>query len=364
MARSKVQQATPSRVTNLGASMNVQSIRRVSLSRLVSFIAAAFLSSWVVMVAQQPYVSANLDEGAAQSTRHARPAQDVHAAMAQEDLYSAKLGPGYLLSMTVFGIPEYSDLPPTRVDAAGNIYVTGLTVPVHVGGLDILQAERAVASALENGQILVNPLVRLTIIEFAASNIAVLGEVEAPGRYPVLAPRSLGDVLSLAGGALASSSGVIEVQHAQAGGTATTETIAAKQSNRAQQLRAIMVSPGDTVVVHRAGVVYVLGAVGRPGGYLMINGGTLDLYEALAVAGGLNVNSKGGGLVIIRPGKDGQAYQEIKVPFSSIVRRTQDAAKLQPDDVVFVPRSGVKVALLDAAGIIGAALSSVTYTLR
>jgi polysaccharide export outer membrane protein len=108
-----------------------------------------------------------------------------------------------------------------------------------------------------------------------------------------------------------------------------------------------MVRPGDTVVVPRAGVVYVLGAVFKPGGYLMEEDGKLNVAEALALSGGTLLQANTGGLRVIRRNADGTVL-EFPLSYNAIMKGTQAPLVLQARDIVYVPISGMKVALANS----------------
>lgn len=122
------------------------------------------------------------------------------------------------------------------------------------------------------------------------------------------------------------------------------------------------VYPGDNVYVRRAGVVYVLGAVTRPGGYVMVDSGKLNIFQALSLAGGTTLDAAKNAMYIVRP--HDEVFQTIKVPFNKLAKGPQAELALQGNDVLYVPRSGLRVTLLDGSAIIGAAVSGAIYTVR
>ncbi len=306
-------------------------------------------------------VSANVDDLTIAPQRRplVAPTQST-VTPAPEDIYRAALVPGSLLSMDVYEIPEMSGVM-LRLDAEGNVSVPTLG-PVHLGGLTVVQAQEAIAKALVAGQILVAPVVKLNVVQFAAGYVSVLGEVQTPGRYQMIAPHNLADVLALAGGETLAAGDDIEVQRAGKDAPAVALHVRYSQRDSLNSLRAVEIQPGDSVFVRRAGVVYVLGAVNRPGGYLMVNGGRLNIYQALSLAGGTTLDAAKNGMYIIRP--QGDSFQEIKVPFTKLAKEPQAELQLGLNDVLYIPHSGWRVGLLDGSAIIGAAVSGAIYTAR
>jgi protein involved in polysaccharide export with SLBB domain len=119
----------------------------------------------------------------------------------------------------------------------------------------------------------------------------------------------------------------------------------------------IVLQAGDIVTVPHAGIVYVLGAVGRPGGFVIAGDrAQLTTLKILALAGGLNRTAKSDHAVIIRKDSMGQQH-EVTVDLKKVVNRQAEDLQLQPSDILYVPDSATKQALLRAAEF-GVALGS------
>jgi len=116
---------------------------------------------------------------------------------------------------------------------------------------------------------------------------------------------------------------------------------------------------GDVVTVPHAGVVYALGAVARPGGFVATNDrAQLSTLKVLALAGGLTPVAKKGDAVIIRKDSNGK-QQEIAVDLGKIVKREAEDVRLMPSDILYVPPSGARAALIRASEIALAVATSV-----
>ncbi len=119
----------------------------------------------------------------------------------------------------------------------------------------------------------------------------------------------------------------------------------------------ITLEAGDIVTVPHAGIVYVLGAVTRAGGFVLANDRTeLSILKILALAGGMTPTAKSDHVVIIRKNDQGQQH-EIQIDLKKILKRQAEDVQLQPSDVVYVPDSKAKAALLKAAEL-GVALGT------
>ena len=113
----------------------------------------------------------------------------------------------------------------------------------------------------------------------------------------------------------------------------------------------IVLQGGDIVTVPHAGIVYVLGAVARPGGFVVTNDREqLSTLKALALAGGLNATARKHQAVIIRKDAAGQQHQVI-VDLGKVLKQETEDVKLQASDVLYVPQSGTKTALIRAAEV-------------
>jgi polysaccharide export outer membrane protein len=128
----------------------------------------------------------------------------------------------------------------------------------------------------------------------------------------------------------------------------------------------IVLQAGDIVTVPHAGIVYVLGAIGNPGGYVLANDRSqMTALKMLALAGGLNRTAKSDHAVIIRNDNQGQQHEQA-VDLKKIVDRKAEDVRLQPSDILYVPDSTAKRALVRASEIVlsigaGVALYRVAY---
>lgn len=270
---------------------------------------------------------------------------------APEDFSSLKLAPGFLLSLDVYDTPEYSsDL---RIDSGGNVNVP-MVGTVHIADLTLIEAANKIAAALRNSKMLKDPHVNLNIEEYASREVIVLGEVHNPGPVEVLAPRRLDDVIALAGGETEYAGNKIEIRH-QTGRTTQTDVVHYSRSAENHVLSNTLVQPGDTITVRRAGIVYVLGGVTRPGGYIMQEGGELDVTQAIALAYGTTMPAAVGSMRLIRKTDDGRVEQ-IPLHFRDMMKGKIPPVRLQPEDVIYVPISKIKATL--TAGLLNTAVNA------
>ena len=277
-----------------------------------------------------------------------------------EDFSQLRLGPGFKLQMSVYDVPEMSS--PLRVDDEGNVSIA-LIGELHVADDTLHAAEQKIAAALIRQEMLVAPHVTLEITAFPQLQVVVTGEVQQPGKIAILKPRPVLDLIALSGGVTTAAGGEIEIHHPQVGAADTVQHIPYANGREPDEARLAMVAPGDTVFVRRAGVIYVLGAVNHPGGYLMVNGGKMTLPQAVSLAAGASPIAATKTAVIVRKGA-GDSITRQEAPLKGDERGEVPPFQLQDGDMVYIPTSKIKAALINSSTILSSAASAAIYTAR
>jgi polysaccharide export outer membrane protein len=249
------------------------------------------------------------------------------------------IGAGDLLNITVFETPELS--ASARVTQEGNIDLPVLG-PVHVAGLDTQQAASALQSAYRDRGLLLNPHVTVSETEFASQGASVLGEVRSPGVYPTLGSRRLLDMISLAGGVSSSSGRLVSIVHRGDPQHPVQIALQPTPASLHAQVNPVIL-PGDTVIVAKSGVIYIIGDVLRPGGILVDNNERLTVTEALALAGGMNKTAALSQTRLIRKLPTGRA--EIDLDLKHILYGKQADILVSDGDILYVPSSFGKTLL-------------------
>jgi polysaccharide biosynthesis/export protein len=254
-----------------------------------------------------------------------------------EDKRSLKIGGGDLLDVKVYGVPELTDS--VRVSSRGDVSLP-LVGSVHLEGLTSEEGEKLIEQKLKDGGFLRDPHVSIFVREYVTQGISVLGEVTKPGIYPLLGTRRLFDALSYAGGTTPKAGKTVTITHRTDPEhpqiiTMSNDPVQSAKSN-------VEVLPGDTVMVSKAGVVYVAGEVNKPGGFVMDNNESLSVLQAIALAEGLGRSYSYKGVKIIRKLPDGK-LQDIPVPLKEMMegKGNTDLA-LQNEDILFIPGSAGK----------------------
>jgi polysaccharide biosynthesis/export protein len=251
-----------------------------------------------------------------------------------ENAPAMRLDAGDLLEITTFDTPELSGK--FRVDSRGEISLP-IGGTVRVRGLTPEQAGMAVQRFYRDRDILKNPHVTVLVLEYATQGVSVLGEVKTPGIYPMAGAHGVLDFVSMAGGLTPNASKSVSITHRAPPWDTVTVNLANAQGDEMQNDVAVL--PGDRIVVLRAGVVYVIGDVGKPGGYLIEGKGPLTVVQALALAQGVNHTAKANGS-LIRNTPSGRT--ETQLALNKILANQAPDPKLQDGDIVYVPLSGAK----------------------
>ena len=249
---------------------------------------------------------------------------------------SIRLGQGDLVEVSVYNVPELNTR--ARVSDSGDIDMP-LVNQVHVEGLTVDEAEKVIEQRLDHGGFVRNPHVQLFVSEYTSDGTSILGEVARPGVYPVLGEQRLFNLLSAAGGLSPAAGTSITITHRAEPDKPVVVAISRNLEDHPDSN--VPVYPGDTVMVRRADVIYVVGDVNRPSGFLMDNGGKLSVLQAIALAGGTTSTAKLSGVRIIRKGPQGVA--EIPVSLKKMLHAKTDDLPLQANDILFVPASARKI---------------------
>jgi polysaccharide export outer membrane protein len=273
------------------------------------------------------------------------------------DFANLKLAPGFLLNVDVYGESELSGR--VRVDNDGNITFPFIGT-LHVAGDSVPDAQNKIQKRFLEAQILTNPQVTINVEQFAATNVTVLGEVQTPGRIELLVPHTLLDVLGMAGGVTPLAGRVIEVKHTDASAGPINNVYQYSRGSNGDTIRDVMVRPGDTIIVKRAGIVYVLGAVNRPGGYVMQEDGELNVAQAISLAQGLIMQAKTSSVRVVKHGDDGQLI-EVPVSYKGMMDGKEAPLKLQAEDIVYVPVNKLKAIFSTSSSLIGQTAAAAIY---
>lgn len=235
------------------------------------------------------------------------------------------LGPGDIIRITVFQNPDLTT--EARVSEA-NAVTFPLVGSLIVGGLTVPAAEQRIAKALADGGFVRLPQVNVLPVQVRGSQVAVLGQVSKPGRFPLETFNTrLSDMIAMAGGIAGTGADVVIITGIRGGKAFRKEVDIAEMYLHNTTDDDILLAGGDTLYVHRAPVFYIYGEVQRAGVYRLER--SMTLIQALATGGGLTPRGTQRGIAVHRRDAAGN-IQTLKPGLSDT---------LQADDVVYVQES-------------------------
>jgi polysaccharide export outer membrane protein len=310
----------------------------------------------------------------------------------------SRIGPDDLLQITVFEAPDLNRT--LRVDAKGEISLQ-LLGSVRAGGLTPRQLELVLEELLRRTYMR-DPHVGVFVQELQSHPVSVVGAVKRPGVFQIRGTKTVLELLSMAEGLAddagdtvvvmrgASTSGPSRIDNAEqisqkAGTVSTAPGDAALASgpgglpstqrqpeivevNLKSLLESdnpafnIPVHPGDIVKVARAGIVYVVGEVKKPGGFVLRSNENITVLQALALAEGLTRTSLKSQARIIRTDPSTNKRTEIPIDLGKILTSKAPDPLLQQKDIIFVPDSSAKSAFYRGAeAVVSTAMGVAIY---
>ena len=244
------------------------------------------------------------------------------SAAVSTDATRESVGPGDVLRITVFRNPDLTT--EARVSEGGSIAFP-LIGEVNVTGLTPGQVGTRIADKLKSGRFVVNPEVNVSVGQVNSRQVAVLGNVTRPGRYPLeIGNSKLTDLLATAGGVAGPGSDLVTVVTRRDGNEKKIEVDLPAMFRQGDLSQNIDMFPGDTIFVHRAPMVYIYGEVQKAGAYRLEP--NMTVMQAIAMGGGVTLRGTERGVKIHRRGPDGKV-QKLDVQLTD---------KVQVDDVVYV----------------------------
>jgi polysaccharide export outer membrane protein len=307
-----------------------------SLSVLIfSGFRVAVLSLLLAMVPGTWAQNLTVHEADDGSTSLARKNEKSSSQSSSETTRKLTIGPDDELDVSVYGVPELSQH--VRVDASGDAYLL-LIGPVHVEGLSSAEAQAVIERQLVEGRFVKNPHVTVYVKEFTSQFVSIVGEVNKPGNYPALSTRRLYDAFQQAGG-LTPTAGKVTITHPGEPNNPTIVTLSSDPIKSAQANVEIM--PGDSISVLKAPIVYVLGEVNKPGGYVLTEDSNvkdlqgLTVMRVVAMASGPLQGAALNKSRIIRRTANG--IQEVPIRLKQIMAGKAPDPPLEVEDILYIP---------------------------
>jgi polysaccharide export outer membrane protein len=268
------------------------------------------------------------------------------------------ISPDDVLDIYILDVPELSRQ--YRVSPSGTVQMPLLAHALPAAGMKLTAFSDAVAQALRESEVVSNPHITVSISSSRMNSVAIMGSVKMPQIYPVFGRTTLLDVLSQAQGLTDDASRIAVISRGELG----AQTVKATEKIETVDLTKLLESgnpadnvdiyPGDRVTVPRAGIVYVTGAVTKPGGFVIKSTGEgMTVLQALALAENVKSTAIRSKAVVIRADPSApNGRRQIPMDLKKILAGKMEDPVLQGNDILFVPDSTGKKAFsrsIDAA---------------
>jgi polysaccharide biosynthesis/export protein len=308
---------------------------------------------WVLAVAALVHLSVFGQTGLSQS-QLSTPSQNPAQNQLMNSAPNIAIGAGDLLNVVVFDTPELTTSVRVSQDGEINLPVLGL---MSVSGLNTMDAALKIQNELRSRHLILDPHVTVFIVEYASQGATVMGEVKAPGVYPTLGTRKLLDMLSVAGGLQSTAGKVVSLVHRNDPQHPVTIPLQSGPNTMYAQENPI-IQPGDTIIVAKAGIVYVMGDVLKPGGFLIDNNTPVSVMQSITLAGGWDKTAALSKTILIRKTPEGR--EQIDLDLKHATYGSQADIKVNDGDILYVPSSisktltyrGIEAAITLTSGLL------------
>ena len=239
-----------------------------------------------------------------------------------------------------------SFLAPSRVSSDGSLTLPLLKQRIQVAGLQPAEVERRIATELVSEQVLVDPVVNVSVLEYRSKPVNVVGAVNHPLTFQATGDTTLLDAIAKAGGLALTVGPTITVTHREQAPDGTMHLTVQSIPVRGLMEQAdpklnVRLTGNEEVRVPEAGRIFVAGNVKKPGSFAMQNNQDTTVVKALAMSEGLDAYSAKQAFIYREQGT-GKPREEITVQLAQIMSRKSPDVVLEPDDILYVPLNGNK----------------------
>jgi len=255
-----------------------------------------------------------------------------------DDKVDYLLGAGDSIRINVFQNPELTT--ETRVSESGTVSYP-LIGEIKIGGKTIQDAEQKIAQALISGGFVQQPQVNIVLLQVRGNQVAVLGMVNRPGRYPLETFNThLSEMIATAGGvSQVAGNGLALLTGIREGKPFSYQVDLAALFLDNKKSQDVLVNNGDVIYITPGNQISILGQVNRPGRF-SLEAFTMRLADALAMAGG--VSATGSDKVILTGARDGQAFKkEIDIAGLFLSKDAAEDTLVMAGDQIYVHRTPV-----------------------
>jgi len=266
------------------------------------------------------------------------------------------IGANDLIAVSVYDAPELTRT--VRVESDGVIRLPLLKKSIEAAGLLPKDLEAGIADSLKEEEILIDPIVKVTVVEYYSRPISVAGAVRRPLTFQATGNVTLLEALSRAEGLSSDAGQEILVSRAEEPIRRIPVRALIDVADKDMNLR---LYGGEEIRVPEASKIYVVGNVRKPGAFPVRDSADTSVLKLLALAEGLAPYAAKLAY-IYRRAPDGASKNEIEIALDSIMKRKSPDVPLQADDILYIPDNTGRRATVSAlekvlilTGTIGAA---------
>ena len=255
------------------------------------------------------------------------------------------IGVNDLVAISVYRSPELTRT--ARVGTDGAIALPLLKNRIGAAGLLPIELEAEIVRALKEEGMLVNPIVEVTVAEYASRPISVIGAVNKPLTFQAVGRVTLVDALARAEGLRADASQEVLVSVPSTGADSGANHPLVRRVpvkaliDEADPKWNFQLTGGEEIRVPAAGKIFVLGNVKKPGSYPVPDPADASVMRMIGVAEGL-VPYYRKTAYIYREEPDTGLRREIEVELAKMLKREVPDMPLLPNDVLYIPDSTSK----------------------
>lgn len=271
-------------------------------------------------------------------------------------LYNAKpvanqIAAGDMIEVHIFNVKAYEMKGRVATDGTAIFPLVG---ELHVAGWTVEELEAELRKKLQDSDMIRDPQVNVVVTESPTQKATVSGEVYKPGTYPINGDHTLIQLISMAEGMRDTASHtVVLYRHGYPDGIPIQLGPNPKDSRYSQ----IPVFAGDTVIVSKVGVIYVVGAVKTSGTYPLKDATPTTLVQAVTMAGGPGYEAATQDVHIVR-GAGTEKQQEIRINYDKVIHGKAKDPVLEADDILLLPTDRMKAVVKGGGAGLAVSLAS------
>ena len=333
--------------------------RRVRLARwkrVIGFVllgavvvSASATAAWAQSTSSSPAPSSPVTPSAA------APAAPVVNPFPTEAPPEYRVGPGDVLGITVFNMPELDRT--AVIGSDGALQLSYFAQPLIVKDETAQQIEQQLTAAFQKSQILLYPQLEVSVMKVESKPVMVGGDVKNPQILQEIRPFTLLEAVMMVGGPAGDASNSVLVTRVNAKGQPVSYDLPlSKVLSGTSTTDNMAILPGDTIQVLPGEKVFVAGDVKSPGAFNLQRDQQLTVAKIMALSGGWKEDARAKKAVIVRDGPNGRRIT-IPVDLPKIMDRKEHDIALESNDLLYVPGSTAKAVGLAMVKGVGSAVA-------